>query len=162
VAINNVYPILPDTLDVTQSENTPESWEDISQNDGTRPSVFEWAHRKFLKRGHTTLQDFLDDHKLTLRKRTSFPPTPTQFYQLEPAKGSTTKIGTRTWDDSIFSKLVDDLAIRSIEDGEAGTDPLVRQAREQAGDESYLTTAERQEIILEYSANHFGSRGFGG
>jgi hypothetical protein len=164
-ALNNVYPILEGGRETVADVTPPPSWEDVSQAGGGYATPFEWEHRTFLKREATTLGDFLKDHRLELVTQFSDPPTTYAFYQMKPTAGSTrpaTEAGL-VFDDSIFSKLVDEKRLTAAGSDETPTesDPMIEKAREQAtGD--FLTTKARQEIILSYARKHFGTRGFDG
>ena len=94
-------------------------------------------------------------------RQTSTSTEPHTFLQLRPVKGITTELvhndgQTYSWDNTIFSKIVDENELAS---GEVNTSDLVIAAIRRRITDKYLTTGPRQELVLEYSRRHFGSRG---
>jgi len=184
-ALNNVYPILEGQEELTDDVAPPPSWHDVAAAGGGQATPFEWAHRTFLKREATSLGQFLEDHKLELVTQFADRPTTKEFYQMRPVSGSQTTTGAGlVFDDSLFSKLVDEKkmtnpastvvsdvleqvlpgpfnAVAASAVDAASSDPLIQEAREQATNK-YLTTQARQELILSYARKHFGDRGFDG
>jgi hypothetical protein len=159
VLLDSIFPILdssdPSSI-VPKAPSSNLTWKQVSEESGTGAGPFQWAHVNFLKRSATTLGDFLEDNNLELVQQYSNPPTVSAFWQMAPPVGSTTTVGDKVWDDSIFSKLVDDRNIRGLT-----PDPLLNEARLSVT-ATYLTTLERQTELLKYSTSHFGGRGFDG
>jgi hypothetical protein len=159
ILLDSIFPILDPAANadpVSSRSSARLTWKQVSENTGTGAGPFQWAHHSFLKRRATTLGDFLSDNNLELIQQHSDLPTVTPFWQMAPPTGSSTTIGTKVWDDSIFSKIVDDRAIRGLT-----PDNFVAEARASA-DSNFLTTLERQTELLKYATEHFGGRGFTG
>lgn len=135
------------------------SWDDVR---ASGQSTMEWQHRTFLRRKAQTLAEYLTTHgfEAELELLISDEPTPTVFRRMKPrtppyAVAPLVYAGTSfPWDDSAVSRLVDE--------GRDGTqDPLVA-ARRQTARSPALTAAYRQELIVAYSRQRFGSRAHDG
>lgn len=130
------------------------SWQDVTAEDSLSAGPLAWEINTFLRRNGTSVGQFMTDNQLTLNNHTSTRPSPTTFWSFLPA--STNFVETSTWDNSIFSKLVDEQELSGL-----GTDDFITTARDQV-DTHGLRTSERQAIIFDYSRRHFGGRAFGG
>lgn len=124
--------------------------------------TMEWQHREVLRRGHTTLRQYLltNGFEGSLRVLISGEPTPTFFYAMTPVQADWDRgvvvlapTGDKTpytWDQSPITRLV------SLRD-----DPAVKARRELARDPS-LAGSFRQEQIINYSRKLMGSRAYRG
>lgn len=161
--LSNVYTI-DETADRT---NAPKNWQEVQAEQSIGAGTFEWAHRTFLKREHLYLDRYLSEHNLGL-SILSAPGAnvpgmaPRTFAKMEVLSANTPSLTNRftAWDDSIFSKLVSDPGL-GYDDPEIAR---VRDALDSLGgiNKDMLTTAGRQNFILNYSNKHFGSRAFNG
>lgn len=155
-ALNNVYKMFDAPVNDTP---VADSWQDIStSSNALGPTTFEWASRNFTKRKRYYLRDYCHNNNLELQRMHSFAPSTVPFYRMMPAElmsqqtvaGPTSAIERPGWDNTLFSKLV----------LEGQNDPVIDELRDEAPD--YLKTLPRQEVIVEYSQRHFGSRAFNG
>lgn len=161
--LSNVYAI-DETADRT---NAPKNWQEVQTDSDIGAGTFEWAHRTFLKREHITLDRYLSDHNLTL-SILSAPGAnvrgmaPRTFAKMDVVTAQIPSLLNKftAWDDSLFSKLVSDPGL-GYADPEIAR---VRDALDSLGgiSKEMLTTAGRQNFILNYSNKHFGSRAFNG
>ena len=139
----------------------PDSYQAISESRALNTGTFEWAERNFQKKQGMTLGQYLQDNFLEIEKEESTQPNPTSFWYMRPKQ--TYKVsGSQLdldWDDTILSKVVDHSYITS--DGSTAFDPAIEKVRREVTTK-FLTTAGRQEFLLDYSRRHFGSRAFKG
>jgi hypothetical protein len=146
LAINYVYPIFPSL--VVDKANVP-SLDDVKKKPEFK-STYEWS-TGFLERRGTTLGQFLDSNGLALSELTMAENWP--VYQMLPK--TTTLVNGVVWDDTVFSKLVDDGALSG-----RAPDEAIRDARKHAA--SFLTTTERQNIVRAFALKHFKVKGYDG
>jgi hypothetical protein len=163
-ALNKIFPI--------DGKKTGTMWEERSISGERFDSVRDWEERDILRREHLqSLGEFLTVNRLKLTKDVSDFPTPTPFYVLRP-EADPTKINNPdgrelSWDDTIFSRVVDEFRIQSRTiKTDAGTieqlmDPEILKLRKSVRD-PYLTTKVRQELIVAYARKHFGARAHDG
>lgn len=131
-----------------------------AEKDKTATSLNQWTETTFTKRTGIKLRDYLKIHGLELNNQTADPPGSSRFWWQYPAKQYTEDSMTGTslrWDDTIFSKLVNTTSINS----ESERDPAISNAR-RAYKDFFLSTQERQQLILKYSRKMFGAKGFSG
>jgi len=159
-----IFPSVSSALPNSQQLSSSfQSWDDIVSADlSPRP----WQHSQFLRRSAMTLRQYLRTHGFApeLQEFLSDEPVPTRFYSMQPLPTIDAPAGLRapdgtiyTWDDSVISRLVDELTST----GESVGDPLMKERRQQARS-VFLTSGARQSLIISYSRKHFGSRGFSG
>lgn len=145
--------------DQEQTDSNLSDWEKESARSDSLDSTKKWEDRTFLRRQNLmSLGQFLKTNGLEMQSLNSDPPTPTSFMVLTPK--DVKKVGQLQWDNSIFSKIVDEL-----EDiprtGRSGSDPRIRELRESVKN-PFLTTAFRQARLVKYAKKHFGSRAYDG
>ncbi len=146
--------------DPKQTESNQTEWEKESARDDSLDSVRRWEDRRFLRRtGLMSLGQFIKTNGLKLQRLNSDPPTPMSFIVLAPVR--TRQVGDFVWDNTIFSKIVDEFEdVPRIEQPFA-SDPKIKELRESVKD-PFLTTLYRQARMVKYAKKHFGSRGFDG
>ena len=159
-SLTKLYPVTGLLDNVEASEKTWDSWADRTNSAGLAGAT-RWAYNNFQRRKGVSLQQFAEDNLLEVIRQTSTSTEPHTFLQLRPVKGITTELvhndgQTYSWDNTIFSKIVDENELAS---GEVNTSDLVIAAIRRRITDKYLTTGPRQELVLEYSRRHFGSRG---
>ena len=160
----------------------PSEWEEKATKSDASESVQTWEEREILRR--TSLQDlasFLEKNKLTLGSSSSDWPTQVPFYVMKPVSPNPpTKNADGVdlvWDDTLFSKVVDEFAIspRDVDitkkdiDGKettvtnmnTGSNPEIVELRKSVRD-PLLTTKTRQEFLIAYARRHFGARAHDG
>jgi hypothetical protein len=126
-------------------------------------------NRFLRRRGMLTLKKFAEINGLTMTTERSSQPTVMPFYVLKPAYSvpiTSEPLGTLLWwDNSIFSKIVDEFADapRKVKGLVApkGSDSRIEELRKSVSDEM-LTSTARQDFMISYSKEHFGSRAFDG
>jgi len=174
-ALNRVFPVTGRQMYEEEGQAGSSEWEQVSADTTTEKSVRDWAEEKFIKRERLqSLRHFLKVNGLNLERPMSEPPTPMRFMHFVPSqvKEITSPIGNLVWDDTLFSKIVDEFNIRRREvlvreeNGDVRrlpkiSDSQIDQLRKSVKD-PFLTTKARQSIILDYASRHFGSRGYGG
>lgn len=132
--INEVFPFYGER----QGKRTL-SWDDLGKNNLLNPG--EWAESAFLKRAGTTLEQFSAAEGL----KEEFP----GYTVLRPStKGA--------WDNTIFSKLVDEGVLA----GEA-PDTAIAQVRANSFGK-FLRTIERQDVVERYTQKHYSKLGYDG
>lgn len=175
-SLNRVFPVLGSTSHDEGVEAGTSEWETRSAVDSDE-SVRDWVETKFLKRERLqSLGHFLKVNGLKLEKPNSEPPTQQKFLHFVPAKtfklSSKSDVGLLTWDNTLFSKIVDEFQITKktvklrlvtglVIDVPIGDDKEILRLRKSVKN-PFLTTKARQAIILDYARRHHGSRGFGG
>jgi len=134
LVINEVFPFYGER----QGKKTL-SWDDLGRNNIMNPG--EWAENSFLKREGTTLEQFLSAEAL----KEEFP----GYTVLRPVTKS-------AWDDTIFSKLVDEGALA----GEVPDVGIERVRSDSFG--KFLRTSERQSVVERYTQKHYTKLGYDG
>lgn len=207
--MNTIFPILnPEAPEVPPGANTAEmlrsggtsEWERESEKADSSASVRLWEEKNYLQRSNLmTFGEFLRTNGLALETHRSEGSVPTVFYQMVPI--DKTEVTAEKcdlykkliWDNTIFSKIIDEWAdaprevdqiteedllrlktpefriatVEVVGTSVSGTtkfkdaDPEIKKLRESVKN-PYLTTAARQERILQYARRHFGSRLFDG
>lgn len=152
LVINNIYPIFG--TETATASLTP-AWSAINNQTGFGQSLLRWEHETFLERQGTTLTQFSADNGLSIQPY--FGTDSLAYYVLYPK--DVKSVGSLAWDDTIFSKIVDD---KSFVQGEP--DPAVADMRKFVSDKQMknLTTQERQQIMLAYARRHFYKKAFSG
>jgi hypothetical protein len=176
-ALDRIFPVLGTSVAEDEGEAGTSEWEERSSKKDSDESLRDWAETKFLKRERLqTLRQFLKVNGLKLLKPLSTPPVQQSFLHFAPAKTfdlpSKSDLGPLTWDNTLFSKIVDEFQIQKkdvklrndageVTDNTILQDKRIRELR-QSVKNPFLTTTARQAIILDYASRHHGSRGFGG
>lgn len=137
--IDKIYPVLGQNI---VFRPTLSEWESKSQDPDF--DIYDWENSSFLKREATTLGNFLEANDLKIE-------TPYNFMVFKPNSDA-------AWDNSIFSKLVDDNEMLNL----GGSNKEVGEVRQREGDASFLNSKTRQEFISRYSYTHFNKRSFDG
>ena len=161
--IKKIFPIYGDS--------DPTEWGDKIQQSDDIGSVRQWAEARFLRRsGLQSLKDFVETNGLRKTMRNSSPPTSMPFTVLEPK--SYYPVGDLVWDDSIYSKIVDEFRIAPRDvtiNKEDGSTESMRKSQDSVIDDirktvklKMLTTVARQEFWIQYASDHFGSRAISG
>lgn len=157
--IQKIFPVL--------GGSSPTEWGDKIQQSEDSGSVRTWEEARFLRRINLqSLKDFVETNGLKKTIRNSSPPTPQAFTVLEPK--TYYQVGDFVWDDSIYSKIVDEFRVapRDVtitkEDGSTesmrkSADPVIDDVRKSVKLEM-LTTKARQDFWIQYASEHFGSR----
>ena len=174
-ALNRVFPVIGRQMYEDEGQAGSSEWEQVSEDMTTEKSVRDWAEEKYIKRERLqSLRHFLKVNGLKLEKPMSEPPTPMRFMRFVPSKVEeiSSPVGNLTWDNTLFSKVVDEFQIRNrtvkvrdasgnVSDLPKSSDSEILKLRKSVKD-PFLTTKARQSILIDYSSRHFGSRGYGG
>lgn len=113
-SISQIYPITGLT---SEEEAAGASWESKVHASGLQSSM-RWAYNTLYRREGISLRVFAEDNALRLTTETSTSPEPHAFWKLSPSltyelthdDGS-----VRVWDDSIFSKIVDENQFKDLD-----------------------------------------------
>ena len=170
-AIQKIFPIFNDDGTTEWSQHTKDGGRDVV-------SARDWIEQTYLRReGLMSLRRYAEVNILKLTTKTSITPFPQTFIvlaPLEPREISSDKLHHNlVWDNSIYSKIVDEFEIKARsykqtnDDGSVntvpskGSDKVIEELRKSVG-LPWLTTTDRQAFWVSYAQNHHGSRAFVG
>lgn len=123
------------------------AWIDsFNSNDTLGASTVEWTNRTFLHRDGISGSVYLNQSGLILEQELSNGAVREQFLVMTPVTDAA------GWDDSVLSKLVQEVVNNDI--------PEISDRRAKAS--TFLKTSARQANILAFSKDHFGAKAFNG
>jgi hypothetical protein len=151
--MNKIFPIY-------NTHKSQTEWGQRIDKPDEAQSVRRWEEKTYLRRtGLLSLRKFAQTYGLEIGTETSVEPTIVEFLTLIPWEGG----------NSIFDKIVDEFTLkpRDVVIGGApfatpkDRDPAIEELRKSVKDPMLFADA-RQELMLDYSRRHFGSRAFDG